>query len=457
MSELASNSRSPDLGHRRYSKIQSGKTMFSQTIFNSVFWRLMAGALIVLGSTISRSNLLCNTTHGFQNPGNASVNNNEVTPASTSSNPIMTFTDPYGQAYGRYIINETVPEVAYDFQPVVEKLYLPKTVTENKLITQVQYIPVYSYQPQLRNIYGWNPFAPPQQVWENVLVVQQQPNYVQVSQPVTYQRYEPQEVTKMVPVLTTKSKQVTKTVDRPLGPAPNGANLVANNVAPNTFQSPNNNIIQQSALIAQANRNMSRFPTRPIDYPYGGYPAPYYYNPPAAPYYVYPNTNIANAAVAPNNAAMIASNPAPNNSAPQTTVYPAMPLRPVYPGPPNAMAVNTPYQNAGYPNSPYATNPAYANTAARPTFAWPNIASSTGTLFNKSIFGNSRNPNYVATNTQVGQPYLWGNGAPNNMMGTAGFRPNSSPYTTPQPNWGIAPGNNYRDPVQGGMPATVLR
>ncbi len=321
-------------------------------------------------------------------------------------------------------------------------MYVPKTITENKTTTVTQYVPIYSQQLQLQNVPGWNPFAQPQQVWKYVPIVQYQPNYVQVTQPVTYQKYEEQEVTRMVPVLSSQSKQVPRFVDRPLGQSPNGGNTLANNPAP----SIDPNFYQQAAQVAQANRNLSRFPTRPIDYPSNpGYrgipnanllaqaPAAYYpnlnYNPAQYNYAAY---NAANPMAATANLPM---QPLPNTSN-TNFVIPAVPLRPNLQPAPNATA-------GYYP---------YANTASRPIFTWPTFASGTGSLFSNSLFSSNRNTNYVASNTPVAQPYVWGN----NQNGIS-FRPTTSPYVTPQQNWGMTPGNNYRDPMQGGMPATVLR
>jgi hypothetical protein len=386
---------------------------------------------------------------GFQtgDPNIGTPNNNE---GSATGTPVMTFVDPSsGQPYGRYIIQETVPTVAFSYQEVKERVYVPKTITENKTTTVTQYVPIHSQQLQLQNVPSWNPFAQPQQVWRYVPIVQYQPNYVQVTQPVTYQKYEEQEVTRMVPVLSSQSRQVPRYVDRPLNQSPNGVNTVAGNPIPTS----NPNFYQQAAQVAQANRSLSRFQTRPIDYPsnsgYQGFPnrnllaqapAPYYpnlnYN--QAPYNTAPAYN-----PVPNNAAnpMVATANVPTQPLANTSntnfVIPAVPLRPNLQYTPNAVT--------GY-------NP-YANTASRPLFTWPTFASGTGSLFSHSLFSSNRNTNYVASNTPVAQPYVWGN---NNQNGIS-FRPNSSPFAAPQQNWGMTPGNNYRDPMQGGMPATVLR
>ena len=386
---------------------------------------------------------------GFQTaaPIHSNLNNSDGFATGT---PVLTFVDPSsGQPYGRYIIHETVPIVAYSYQEVKERVYVPKTITENKTTTVTQYVPIHSQQLQLQNVPSWNPFAQPQQVWRYVPIVQYQPNYVQVTQPVTYQKYEEQEVTRMVPVLSSQSKQVPRYVDRPISQSPNGGNTIANNSIPTN----NPNFYQQAAQVAQGNRSLSRFPTRPIEYPtnpgYQGFPnrnllaqapAPYYPNPNynQAPYNTVPPYNTAqyNAANPMVASANVPAQPLPNTSN-TNFVIPAVPLRPNLPYTPNTVA--------GY-------NP-YANTASRPFFTWPTFASGTGSLFNSSLFSSNRNTNYVASNTPVAQPYVWGNNNQNGMS----FRPNTSPFAAPQQYWGMTPGNNYRDPMQGGMPATVLR
>ena len=378
----------------------------------------------------------------------------------------MTFFDRNGQMYGRYIANEAVPVVTYSYQQVTERIYVPKTVTENRTVTRVQYTPVYSYQPQLRNAPSYNPFVAPQQVWQYVPIVQYQPNYVTSNEPITFQRYEEKEVAKMVPVLTTQQQSQPKFVDRPIGTQPNGSNAIAND------------FYQQNAVAAQANRN-TLIPTRPINAPYPpGYanltassmgnpnawvaqaPQPYYVNPTGF------NTGTPNSmssAVGTNNNNMLAAVPNSNPTQSQsgiinTTVLTAVPLSPGVPGSPSYAAA---YPNSAYQNPIYSPNgmpyngygPAsYAKIAKSPAFTWPNFASGTGALFGNSLFSNNRNASYIASNTPVSQPYLWGNS--NQGMNVL---PAPNPYATPQSSWGMSRGNNIRDPLQGGMPATVLR
>ena len=399
-------------------------------------------------------------------PANAATTNtsqpNNNSDGFAASAPVMTFVDQTGQLYGRYVISEAVPVVNYSYQQVTERIYMPKTVTENKTVTKTQYTPIYSYQPQLRNVPSSNPFASPKQVWQNVLVVQYQPSYVQVNEPVTYQKYELQDVQKEVPVLLTQSEQRPKFVDRPLVNTPNGANTIAMN--PSTLYG--GNIVQQTAQTAQDNRNASRFPTSPMVYPvsnpagnYPGYSNGQYPNSIAqAPLPYYPNTG--NQA---NSTSTYASN----------SVLPAVPVQQSNPSGQNLVASNQPVQPPyqqpypttyqPYPASYQPSQPTpYTNTASLPIYQWPAFVSATGSLFSSDPFGStSKPPSYVASNTPVGQPYsqpysqpyIWGN---SNQSATD-FRPNSSPYATPPPTWGMSPTSTYRDPMQGGMQATELR
>ncbi len=383
----------------------------------------------------------------------------------------MPFIDPNsGQAYGRYVTTETVQDVAYSYQWVKDRVHRPKQVTENRTVTEVKYTPIQSYQLQLRNVPGWNPFASPQQVWQYVPIVQFQPNYESVSKPITYWKWVEEDVNVPIPVLESAPKQVQKFVDRPLGPTPNGGNTIAA-AAPNNLGVPNfnnQNVIQNAAQIAEANRNTPRYATRSIDNPayyYPGFPsrnlvaqapAPYYPNPAMAP-----GTNPTN----PMLASAGAGTPPPSNIMPPSNITPSTPLRPNMLPVPNTMASNNGYpaglyppaNNPYYPSTPYQANPyqpnPYVSTASRPFINLPAFATGTGSLFGNSLFTNNRNASYVASNTQVSQPYLWGNSASSGPT----FRPVSSPYTAPQPSWGVSPGNSSRDPMQGGMPATVLR
>lgn len=400
-------------------------------------------------------------------PANAATTNtsqpNNNSDSFAASAPVMTFVDQTGQPYGRYVINEAVPVVNYSFQQVTERIYMPKTVTENKTVTKTQYTPIYSYQPQLRNVPSSNPFASPKQVWQNVLVVQYQPSYVQVNEPVTYQKYELQDVPRMVPILLTQSEQRPRFVDRPLVNTPNvNTPNAANAITMNPSNFYGNNIVQQTAQTAQDNRNASRFPTSPMVYPVsnpaGNYPGTSYGQYPnsiaQAPLPYYPNTG----------------NPAYSTSTyASNSVLPAVPVQQSNPSGQNLVASNQPVQPLyqqpyptsyqQYPASYQPTQPtSYTNTASLPVYQWPAFVSATGSLFSSDPFGSSsKPPSYVASNTPYSQPYsqpyIWGN---SNQTATD-FRPNSSPYATPPPTWGMSPASTYRDPMQGGMQATELR
>ena len=172
-----------------------------------------------------------------------------------SSAPVMTFLDMYtGQPWGRYVVSETVTVPKYVYREVRDRVWVPTWVQEPKQTTMTQYDPVMSYQLRPRSVPNMNPFAPPQQIVEYVPIVQYQPRNVQTTQMTAYQKYEEREVTRMVPVLENASEQRSKFVDRPLTAGSNTSAAASN-------------LIQETAMLAQANRTTSRYPTRSIDYP----------------------------------------------------------------------------------------------------------------------------------------------------------------------------------------------
>lgn len=187
--------------------------------------------------------------------------------------PVMTFLDMYtGQPWGRYVVSESVTVPKYEYQPVTERVWVPTWVQEPKASTVTQYDPVVSYQLRPRSIPSSNPFAPPQQIVEYAPIVQYQPRNVQVNQMTAYQRYEEKEVTRMVPVLVNASEQRSKFVDRPLTASGNGLPT-------------GGNIVQEAAILSQANRTTAKYPTRSIDYP----SQPVY----GSPVYGYTSSNLA--------------------------------------------------------------------------------------------------------------------------------------------------------------------
>ena len=222
---------------------------------------------------------------------------------------------------------------------------------------------------------------------------------------------------------------------------PNGGNTIASNTTAN-----NPNFYEQAAQVAQA----------PVPY----YPTPNY-NPNAnyAPkpavagtkggMQVMPNTmqNVASSSMSGNNMASGNNMPSSNNVT-NTIVIPAVPLRPNMAPNPNAMASYNGFGANG--NQNYGVTP---NPASQSLSPWTSFASGTGSLFSSSLFSNNSNTNYVASNTPVSQPYLWGN---SNQSGMS-TQPNTSPYAMPPQSWVMPPATSYRDPMQGGMPATVVR
>ncbi|MFY8071695.1 MAG: hypothetical protein ACOVNQ_08425 [Pirellula sp.] len=172
-----------------------------------------------------------------------------------TSAPVMTFLDMYtGQPWGRYVVSETVTVPKYEYREVKDKVWVPTWVQEPKQTTTTQYDQIVSYQLRPRSVPSANPFSPPQQIVEYVPIVQYQPRNVQTTQMTAYQKYEEREVSRMVPVLVNASEQRQRFVDRPLS-------------ASGTPGVATSNLIQDSAMLAQANRTTARYPTRSIDYP----------------------------------------------------------------------------------------------------------------------------------------------------------------------------------------------
>lgn len=384
--------------------------------------------------------------------------------------PVTTFVDPRtGQLYGRFVETETVTVPKYEYEPVKVRNLAPRWVTEDRQTTQAQYTPTYTWQLQPRTVSSWNPFAPPQQTWEYVPIVQYQPSYVPVTRPITYQKYDEVEVTMMVPKLVNVSERLPKYVDKPLTNPPTGGTAMTNAAFPaNVPAFPN-------APAAQPNQVVSNLPTRPIDGPYyrnAGFATNYGY--PRSPSYVAvaPQPYYAQQPQAAGNA--IASYTPPTTN-PATTI-PMVAVNnysnPYYPNLAAQQQRWTGYPNYLPPPNQYTQPQPYNTMASRPLFQWPLLATTSGPLFRGGLFSNNSNPtfasnttpvyptNYVASSTPMTSNYSsypnnagWYSGASNSLS----FRPNSlnSPY--PAQSWGNANPNAFRDPMQVGMPATVMR
>jgi hypothetical protein len=274
-----------------------------------------------------------------------------------NSTPVMTFLDMYtGQPWGRYVVSETVTVPKYEYREVKDKVWVPTWVQEPKQTTTTQYDPIVSYQLRPRSVPSANPFAPPQQIVEYVPIVQYQPRNVQTTQMTAYQKYDVKEVSRMVPVLINASEQRQKFVDRPLS-------------ASGTPGVASSNLIQDSAMLAQANRTTARYPTRSIDYPTN----PTY----GSPVYGYTAQNTTW------NAPVTLTPPPPPTAAQytarQTATAPIVPIvsqtaapsyPPVYAGtgtpiPPASGPAMMPYQ------APSMPPPTYAGTAVPNGYAYP--------------------------------------------------------------------------------------
>jgi hypothetical protein len=284
--------------------------------------------------------------------------------------PVMTFLDMYsGQPWGRYVVSETVTVPKYEYREVKDKVWVPVWVQEPRQTTTTQYDQVVSYQLRPRSVPSANPFAAPQQILEYVPIVQYQPRNAQTTQMTAYQKYEEREVSRMVPVLVNASEQRQRFVDRPLSAS----------ATPGVATS---NLVQDSAMLAQANRTTARYPTRAIDYP----AQPKY----GSPVYGYTSSN-----TTWNTPVTLAPPPpmtVPQYTARQTASAPIIPIAsqtaaPAYPpmyagtgtpipppsGPPTMPSVyGSPAAPGGYPNPAYPGYPTGAPTGPPLYAATPN-------------------------------------------------------------------------------------
>lgn len=395
-------------------------------------------------------------------PQNMPNQNNLASPQTNNSfqpeTPIMTFVDPRsGQMYGRYVLYETVPVAKYEYKPVVERQFVPEWVQETKTTTQVQYVPVVTYQLQPVQAPNWNPFSAPRQYWQYVPQVQYQPRYYQSNQPITYQKYVEKEVTKYVPEMVVKQERVPQFADRPL--APNG--LQASN-QPGTM---NGNLANQQPPPIRPLNSLNQ----PMGTMVAAAPAPYY-----AP---------AQQPFVPASSQQAGSN--------QGGFYGNRWGTATYAAAPNNASVN-PYVNNPNPNAGMQPtwNQSNAMIASRPSNPFTNLFNRTGPLYNSGpqmASNGSVNPvmppttyppggqNSATYNNGVGyvasNGSAWSNGTGSrssnplsipffgNSASSSGitFRPQTPSYPMNNTNWGLTPVDNYRDPTQSGMSGAMIR
>lgn len=349
-------------------KIQSGK-WFSGSLVGLAFASFMMSAIVVDIAPLAIGQTPASPPNEFQ-----------------ATAPVMTFLDMYtGQPWGRYVVSETVTVPKYEYKEVKDKVWVPTWVQEPKQTTMTQYDPIVSYQLRPRSVPSANPFAAPQQIVEYVPIVQYQPRNVQTTQMTAYQKYEEREVSRMVPVLVNASEQRQRFVDRPLsaGSAPGVAA---------------SNLIQDSAMLAQANRTTARYPTRSIDYPaQPTYGSPVYgytasnatWNapvtlppPPAVSPPQYTARQAASAPIVPISAQSTApayppvyagtGTPIPPPSGPPTMPY-GMPVPGGYANPAGGYAASG-YPQPGYPQLQYPPGQYPAPPYAAPQYAAPQYA-----------------------------------------------------------------------------------
>lgn len=380
---------------------------------------------------------------GLQN--NAYQNNPQLATAPTTTQRpgifVQSFIDPTtNNIYDRYQVEETVPAAKWQQEEVVELRWVPEWTTETLRYTDTRYIPVVTYQPQIKTPNSWNVFGSPQPTWEYLPVTQYQPINEPVEKAVPIQKYIQREVKVSIPKLVQSNETRYKFEDRlrPPGAAqpmpnavvPNGQAPLSGAVIPgglpgmnvsyqgnnlNSYPYNSNNLVaannnggvpplnanplQTSANQAMANRNsMNRgYALRPLDSYFASQAN-------ARPGYPYSNyAAVAQTAVPPNYYT-------PNYAAPN---YAA----PYYPNP---------YQ--AYPPAAYG-QPAYAMTP----------------------MANNPMPNYVSANATAPSSIFANTSATSNPAGFATAPGLGATYSNPTNSYAAGP-VNYNQPNNYGQP-----
>lgn len=367
------------------------------------------------------------------------------TPVQNSQQFVSTITDPYtGKQYDRYRVQEMVPVSVWKQEKIIERRAVPRWVTENVKVAETQYVPFFEYQPQQRILNRWNPFGPPQVILEYVPVTRYQAIATVAERPQTFQKYEEQNVEVLVPKLVQSTQATEKWVDRERTPNANGMAAV-------TSANP----IQNAADLAMANRNsqLPRYTTHPMDGWYSGTPVPagaYPYsafgniaNAPRQPYYGNSSPNLP--MMFPGGTSPIV--PMSQNPNPQAQLVSNQAIvPPVSYATPNHFPAMMPASNA------YASNPPLL-------FQWPSWSNNNGPLFRQDWFRQNQTAPY-GTQPISGTIYPSYPTIANQSTVNGYLRPSTSPLM-PQatsPTWGTFGGSeSYRDPIQAGIPPTVLR
>ena len=388
-------------------------------------------------SVLSNDSLAQQTTPG-----------NPVAPssASPSGQYVGSFIDPRtGKQYDRYLEQENVPVPRWEQQEVTERRTIPQWVTENIKTTEVQYVPYIEYQPQQRVLNRWNPMAQPQVTWDYVPITRYHTVNQVVDRPTTYQKYVEQDVKVLVPKLVQSTQSRSKYVDRE---RPAAVGQTAGTASP----------IQNAAELAMANRNNQypRYTTRPMDGWYSGSQTP------AALYPYSPYASVASVPYSPYFRNSFANNPTLLPGGPT----PIIPMSPWSPSPmlqtqfvSNQTAVQP--ISSSYPSSyPPALMPTNSYAVTRPMFQWPSWTNNNGPLLRQDFFRQ----NQATSNVYGSQPYggtAYGYPTVASQGGvSAALRPSTAPLLPqgPSANWGNFGGSQtYRDPIQAGLPPTVLR
>ncbi len=367
--------------------------------------------------------------------------------APTASAPtrqfVGSFIDPStGKQYDRYWEQENVPMPRWEQREVTERRMVPQWVTENIKTTEVRYVPTIEYQPRQRVLNRWNPMAQPQVAVDYVPITRYQSVYEVVDRPHQYQKYVEQDVKVLIPKLVEATESRMKLVDRE-----------HTSTSAQTAGTPN--AIQNAAEIAMANRNSQappRYTTRPIDGWYSGSQAP------AATYPYSPYAYVASVPNSPYYGSSYANNPTllPGGMGP---ILPMSPIRmPQTQMVSNQTAVSP--VGYGYPNTyPPASGLPNAYAVTRPAFQWPTWTSNNGPLFRQDAFRQNQSTPYAYGTQPYGSAYSYPMLADQSQLNGM-LRPSTSPLLPQsQPStWGNLGGiQTYRDPIQAGLPPTVLR
>ncbi len=387
--------------------------------------------------------------------------------------PITSFIDPRtGIIYDRFIENESVPTMRWETEEKMERRWVPELKTENQQVTQVEYMPVVSYETKVNNGSWWNPFSSQQPATQYVPKVDYVPVNRVVTMPVQVQRYVEREIPVRVPKLVQATESRAKYVDRPRAGQPLSANPAPSLGSNSTPAAPSQTYTTQPIYPSNA-YVATNAPQVPYGYSNGsiGIPAQTFSMRSSGTSVAgYPMSPViappANYSAAPTNGQLFAT----------TTAAPLVQLNSLGPSSASSTMPTASFQSQLVPIS--GTNTTLASNTSQPLLRWPTWLTGNGPLMKTSIFKENRLlPNgQIANNaslasvtpTSVGfagpvafayqQPSTTGGGLQmNRVFNTPVTSSNQSlaGNLTIQPSTATAFPN--RTANQTGMPATQLR